>query len=318
MPFMRRISFLAGGSIVVGLVVLGLKYGAYLLTGSVALYSDALESIVNVATAVTTFLAVRLSAVPPDANHPYGHEKVEYLSAVFVGVLIVIAALSILREAYFAWLDPKPLDAPVEGLAVNGVATLLNAAWSFTLFRSGKRWRFPALVADATHLFTDVVTSLGVLVGVALVALTGWLALDSAIAALVALNILWAGWRLTRSSIGGLMDEAPSEEVLARIKAVISQEAVGALEAHDLRTRHAGRTTFIQFHLVVPGEISVETAHEICDRIEAALKADFPGSIVTIHVEPEHKAKQPMGVPVLDPAPVTASTRARRARSGSS
>lgn len=299
---MDKTTRLAAGSIVVGVAVLALKYVAYLLTGSVALYSDALESIVNVATAVTTFLAVRISAVPPDASHPFGHQKIEYLSAVLIGVLIVVAALSILREAYFAYLDPKALEAPVEGLAVNGLASVINAAWCYALFRFGKQWRSPALTADAQHLFTDVITSVGVLVGVTLVALTGWLVLDPAIAALVALNILWAGWRLMRRSIGGLMDEAPPEEVVAQIREVISKEAEGALEAHDLRTRRAGRTTFIQFHLVVPGEVSVQEAHDICDRIEAALKADIPGAAITIHVEPEHKAKQPAGgVPVLEP-----------------
>ncbi len=291
---------LAAGSIAVGVTVLALKYAAYLLTGSVALYSDALESIVNVATAVTTFLAVRLSAVPPDAGHPFGHQKVEYLSAVLIGVLIVVAALSILREAYFAFLDPQPLEAPVEGLAVNGLASVINGAWCYTLFRFGKAWCSPALTADAHHLLTDVITSVGVLIGVGLVVLTGWLVLDPAIAALVALNILWAGWRLMRRSIGGLMDEAPPEEVVSQIREVISKEAHGALEAHDLRTRRAGRTTFIQFHLVMPGETSVQEAHDLCDRIEAALKAEIPGAAITIHVEPEHKAKHP-GVPVLDP-----------------
>src|SRR5262249_21225297 len=147
---MPRTLRLAGGSIVVGILVLALKYAAYLITGSVALYSDALESVVNVATAITTFLAVRLSAVPPDANHPYGHGKVEYLSAVFVGVLIVIAALSILREAYFAYLDPKPLDAPVEGLAVNGVASLFNGGWGVALFPFLPRWRSPPLLCHGT------------------------------------------------------------------------------------------------------------------------------------------------------------------------
>ena len=293
---------LAAGSIVVGLIVLALKYAAYLLTGSVALYSDALESIVNVATAVTIFLAVRFSAVPPDASHPFGHQKVEYLSAVLIGVLIVVAALSILREAYFAFLDPKPLEAPVDGLAVNGLASAINGAWCYALFRFGRAWRSPALTADARHLLTDVITSVGVLIGVALVALTGWLVLDPAIAALVALNILWAGWRLMRESIGGLMDEAPPEAVIARIREVISKEAIGALEAHDLRTRHAGHTTFIQFHLVVSGNVTVAEAHDICDRIEAALKSDIPGAAVTIHVEPENKAKHPQGVPVLDPS----------------
>jgi cation diffusion facilitator family transporter len=299
---MDRTTKLAAGSIVVGLLVLGLKYAAYLLTGSVALYSDALESIVNVATAVTTFLAVRLSAVPPDASHPFGHQKVEYLSAVLIGVLIVVAALSILREAYFAFLDPKPLEAPAEGLAVNGLASVINGAWCYALFRFGKAWGSPALAADAEHLLTDVITSLGVLIGVGLVVLTGWLVLDPALAALVALNILWAGWRVMRRSIGGLMDEAPPEKVVSRIRELISKEAQGALEAHDLRTRRAGRTTFIQFHLVVPGDVTVQEAHDICDRIEAALKTDIPGAAITIHVEPEHKAKHPQGVPVLDPS----------------
>jgi cation diffusion facilitator family transporter len=293
---------LAAGSIVVGVLVLGLKYAAYLLTGSIALYSDALESIVNVATAVTTFLAVRLSAMPPDASHPFGHQKVEYLSAVLIGVLIVVAALSILREAYLAFLDPKPIEAPVEGLAVNGLASVINGAWCYALFRFGKAWRSPALTADAEHLLTDVITSVGVLAGVGLVVLTGWFVLDPAIAALVALNILWAGWRVMRRSIGGLMDEAPPEKVVSRIRELISKEAEGALEAHDLRTRRAGRTTFIQFHLVVPGHVTVQEAHDICDRIEAALKADIPGAAITIHVEPENKAKHPQGVPVLDPS----------------
>ncbi len=295
---MKFVVRLALGGIAVGLVVLGLKYAAYVLTGSIAFYSDALESIVNVATAVTTFLAVRLSALPPDANHPYGHHKVEYLSAVVEGVLIGIAALAILRKAYFGYLDPQPLDAPAMGLALNGLASAINGLWCFTLFRFGKRSRSPALVADAKHLLTDVITSAGVLAGVGLVALTGMLVLDSLVAALVALHILWWGWQLMRQSIGGLMDEAVSKEMLAKIRKAISTEAHGAIEAHDLRTRHAGRTTFIEFHLVVPGTMTVAESHAICDRVEAAVKEDLPHAVITIHVEPEEKAKLE-GVPVV-------------------
>ncbi|HZP09716.1 cation diffusion facilitator family transporter [Methyloceanibacter sp.] len=295
---MKFVVRLALGGIAVGLAVLGLKYAAYVLTGSVALYSDALESIVNVATAVTTFLAVRLSAMPPDANHPYGHHKVEYLSAVVEGVLIGIAALAILRKAYLGYLEPRPLDAPMLGLALNGLASAVNALWCFTLFRYGKRARSPALVADAKHLLTDVITSAGVLAGVALVAMTGVLVLDALIAALVALHILWWGWQLMRQSIGGLMDEAVSKEMLEKIRKAISTEAQGAIEAHDLRTRHAGRTTFIEFHLVVPGTMTVAESHAICDRVEAALKEDLPHAVITIHVEPEEKAKLE-GVPVV-------------------
>ncbi|MQT12263.1 cation diffusion facilitator family transporter [Segnochrobactrum spirostomi] len=296
---MDRTLRLALGSIAVGVAVFGLKYLAFAVTGSVALYSDALESIINVATAVAAFFAVRLSAVPPDDNHPYGHHKAEYLSAVTEGVLIIIAALAILREAYFGYLDPHPLDAAVEGLAINALASVINAGWCLVLFRYGRRWHSPALVADARHLWTDVVTSGGVIVGVALVAITGYTRLDSIIAALVALNILWSGWKLMRESIGGLMDEAPPPEVVNRVKEVISTHAAGALEAHDVRTRHAGRLTFIQFHLVVPGAMTVAESHALCDRIEAALHRDIEDSVITIHVEPEEKAKHPGGVPVL-------------------
>jgi cation diffusion facilitator family transporter len=286
------------GSIVVGVLVLALKYAAYLLTGSVALYSDALESVINVAAAGAALLALRVSAKPADADHPYGHHKAEYLSAVLEGVLIVLAALAILREAYLGFLNPRPLDAPAAGLAVNALAGALNGAWSWFLIRNGRRWRSPALVADGKHLLTDVVTSGGVLAGVGLVATTGWLVLDPALAALVALNVLWSGWGLVRSSVGGLMDEAVPAEVLARIKGAIAEHGEGALEAHDVRTRHAGRSTFIDFHLVVPGEMRVAEAHAICDRIEAALRADVEGAVVVIHVEPDEKAKH-RGVLVL-------------------
>src|SRR3982074_477083 len=152
----RMIQALAGASIAVGISVLGLKYIAYVLTGSVALLSDAIESIVNVATAIVALLAVRWSSMPADAGHPYGHHKAEYISAVAEGVLIVIAALSILREAYFGYLTPKLLDAPWQGLAVNGAASLINAVWSWVLIRQGRRGRSPALVADRRHLFTDL------------------------------------------------------------------------------------------------------------------------------------------------------------------
>ncbi len=296
---MDRTQSLALSSIAVGITVLGLKYLAFVLTGSVALYSDALESIVNVATAVTAFLAVRLSALPPDSNHPYGHTKVEYLSSVVVGVLIVVAAMMILRESYYGFINPHPLDAPAQGLAVNVLASVINGAWCWALLRFGRRWRSPALVADGRHLLTDVLSSVGVVIGVSLVAITGVHWLDPAIAALVAINILWAGWKLMRESIAGLMDEAASPETMSHIREIISVNATGAIEAHDVRSRHAGRVTFIDFHLVVPGSMTVSAAHVICDRIEDALERDIDGARVAIHVEPEEKAKHAGGVPVL-------------------
>jgi cation diffusion facilitator family transporter len=298
MTSMKRIQTFAAGSIVVGIVVLALKYTAYVLTGSVALLSDAIESIVNVATAVVALLAVRWSAMPADAGHPYGHHKAEYFSAVIEGVLIVIAALAILREAYFGYLAPKSLDAPWQGLAVNGLASLVNAVWSWVLNPQGRRLQSPALMADGHHLSTDVMSSVGVLAGVALAAVTGWRMLDPALAAAVALYILWSGWRLMKDSVGGLMDEAVPPETLARIREIISTNADGAIEAHDLRTRHAGRMTFIDFHLVVPSSMSVAVAHDTCDRLERAIRAEFPDALISIHIEPDNQAKH-SGIVVL-------------------
>ncbi len=295
---MKRIQTFAAGSIVVGIVVLALKYTAYVLTGSVALLSDAIESIVNVATAVVALLAVRWSGMPADAGHPYGHHKAEYFSAVVEGVLIVIAALAILREAYFGYLAPKSLDAPWQGLAVNGLASLVNAVWSWVLIRQGRRLQSPALMADGRHLSTDVLSSVGVLAGVALAAVTGWRMLDPALAAAVALYILWSGWRLMKDSVGGLMDEAVPPETLAHIREIISTNADGAIEAHDLRTRHAGRMMFIDFHLVVPSSMSVAVAHDICDRLERTIRAEFPDALISIHVEPDNQAKH-SGIVVL-------------------
>lgn len=295
---MDKIQKLATGSIFVGAIVFVLKYVAYALTGSIALYSDALESIINVVTAVAALMAVRLSAQPADKNHPYGHHKVEYFSAVLEGVLIIVAALMILREAADGLLNPKVLDIPMTGLAVNALAGAINAFWSFILIREGTKLRSPALAADGRHLLTDVFTSVGVLAGLLLVPLTGWFWLDPALAALVAVNILWSGWGLIKESVGGLMDEAVPESTLNRLRDLIAINAEGALEAHDLRTRHAGRVTFIEFHLVVSGHMSVTDAHDICDRLERALKAEVEDAVITIHVEPDNKAKH-AGIVVL-------------------
>ncbi|ABL70555.1 MULTISPECIES: cation diffusion facilitator family transporter [Paracoccus] len=289
---------IAFGSIVVGLIVLALKALAWWLTGSVALLSDALESTVNVATAVAALIAIRVAAKPADRDHPYGHHKAEFFSAVLEGVMIIVAALLILREAWHGFQNPRMLDAPLEGLLVNGLASVLNGLWCWVLITRGRRLRSPALVADGRHLLSDVISSVGVVAGVTLAVVTGWAVLDPALAALVALNILWSGWKVMASSLSGLMDEAVSEDTLADIRATISDAAAGAIEAHDLRTRHAGPRTFIDFHLVVDGQTTVDAAHDICDRIEQALKRKLPGALITIHVEPEHKAKH-SGVVVI-------------------
>lgn len=287
----RSTIFYAAASVAIGLIVLGLKTAAWWLTGSVALLSDALESIINVAASGFALIALNVSSRPADDNHPFGHDKAEYFSAVMEGVLIVLAAISIIREAYFGFLDPHLPEQPLTGLLLNGGATVINAAWCAVLMRVGRARRSPALIADAKHLLADVITSIGVVVAFILVPLTGWPQLDPLIAGFVALNILWTGWGLMKESVGGLMDAAPPPDVVSRIRELVSLHAEGALEAHDLRTRHAGRTTFVEFHLVVPGTMTVASAHDICDRIEKAFEADMDGAIVTIHVEPEGEAK---------------------------
>lgn len=290
-----KVRRLAVWSIPVALAVTGLKYVAFAMTGSVALYSDALESIVNVIAAIGAWWAIRVSHIPADENHPFGHHKAEYISAVVEGVLITVAALLICREAWFTLQAPRPLEQPWSGLAVNTVAAVINAVWATVLIRAGKRFRSPALEADGKHIMTDVFTSVGVLIGLVGAVATGWAVLDPVLAILVALNILWQGWSVINSSVQGLMDVGvePSEEM--RIRDVISANAGGAIEVHDLKTRIAGRLTFIEFHLVVAADMSVGGAHVICDRIEDALKAEFEDVRVVIHVEPEDEAKLPPG-----------------------
>jgi len=251
-----------------------------------------------VAASAIAFLALGLAAKPADANHPYGHDKAEFFAAVIEGVLIVVAALTILQHAWHTWLHPNPIEAALLGGGLNAAATLLNLGWGALLLRRGRTLRSPALIADGRHLIADVVTSAGVLLGVGLVVLTGHTWLDPLLAAATAVYILVSGYFVIRDSVGGLMDAAPAAEIVERIRTIVGQHAEGAIEAHDLRTRHAGRLTFLEFHLVVPGSMSVSAAHDICDRIETALKAEMEGLMITIHVEPEGKAKH-RGVLVL-------------------
>jgi len=286
-----RATRFAAGSVLVGVIVLGLKGVAWQVTGSSALYSDALETVVNVVASGLAVWALLVAARPADRNHPYGHDKAEFLAAVVEGALIVIAAFLILQQAWATWQHPHPLNAPILGLALNGVATVINLGWATLLLRDGRKLRSPALQGDARHLMADVVTSCGVLLGFCLVLATGKLRLDPAVAALTAAYVLWSGVHLIGESVGGLMDMAPSDGSVARIRELVLANAGGAIEAHEIRTRQAGRQTFLQFHLVVPGGMRVAEAHDICDRIEAALKREMAHLVVNIHVEPEHKAK---------------------------
>ncbi len=295
---MERVQRIAAGTIGVGALVLAMKAAAWWLTGSAALYSDALESVVNVVASLIAFGALRVAARPADDNHPYGHAKAEFFSAVIEGTLIIGAALSILHHAYTTWFEPVALDAPWLALSLTAISTAINGGWAALLNRTGRRERSAALLADGKHLWSDVVTSVGILAGLGVVLLTGLRWLDPLLAAVTAAHVLWSGLGVVRSSVGGLMDEAPDSATMDRIRRLVNEHAEGALEAHDLRTRHAGRFTYLEFHLVVPGAMRVDAAHEICDRVETALREGVEGLVVTIHVEPEGKAKH-SGVLVL-------------------
>jgi cation diffusion facilitator family transporter len=279
-------------SVAVALVVLSLKAAAWRVTGSVALGSDAMESIVNVAAALAMWAAVRVATRPPDDDHPFGHGKAEYLSAVLEGVLVLVAAVEIAREALPRVLHPVPAESFGLGVALSLAASALNGALGMYLLRQGRARRSPALHADGVHVLTDVGTSAGVLVGVGLARLTGWWALDGILALVVAAQIVWAGYRLVRRSVGGLMDETLDVEEAAALKALITEaaRARGALEVHGFRIRNAGAGVFCDLHLVVPGAMPVAAAHALCDEVEGAVERAHPHVDVTIHVEPAGRA----------------------------
>lgn len=280
----ERLAFL---NIPISIGVMGLKMLAWWVTGSVALLSDGLESIVNVVAALLAYFVVRYAQRPADHDHQFGHHKAEYISAVAEGVMIVVAALMIIQEAWAALFAPKLLDAPVTGLAINAVAAIINGIWATILIRAGKAHRSPALTADGHHIMSDVVTSAGVFVGLILAVLTGYAILDPLLAILVAINILWQGYKVISHSLGGLMDKALEPDEEATVRETIIAHSQGALGVHDLKSRRAGAAAFIDFHLVVPAEMSVGDAHDICDRLEDAIKEVIPGATLAIHVEPE-------------------------------
>jgi cation diffusion facilitator family transporter len=297
-PPKRAPAWAAAISLAGALVVLGVKYLAYHLTGSVALYSDALESIVNVAAAGLALVLLRVAARPPDEEHPFGHAKAEYFSAVVEGSLILVAAIGIVREAIPRLLAPTPITEAALGLGVSAGASAINAGLGFFLLREGKKANSPALKADGTHVLTDVVTSVGVVIGTALAAITGVLILDPLLAIVVAVLIVVTGWKLVRESIGGLMDRAAPEDVKKRIEAAIDKELAAGMGKHRLRTRVAGNTTFVDLHVTMPSEIPLREAHAVCDRIETAVCAAIQevgadgqgeptGADVTVHVEPD-------------------------------
>jgi cation diffusion facilitator family transporter len=269
-------------SIATALATILLKGMAWHLTGSVGLLSDALESFVNLAGALMALAMLSLAATPADENHAYGHGKAEYFSSAFEGFLILLAAVSIAYAAAQRLLSPQPLEAVGIGLAVS----LINLATARILLGVGRQYKSITLEADAHHLLTDVWTSVGVIAGVGLVWLTGWLWLDPLIALLVAANIVWTGWQLLRRSASGLMDVAMPADERAAIEALLDTYRSQGLDFHALRTRQAGTRAFVTLHVLVPGGWTVQQGHDWSERIEADIRLALPHTHVTTHLEP--------------------------------
>ncbi len=273
-------------SIAAAVATILLKGVAWWLTGSVGLLSDALESFVNLAGALMALYVLTLAATPADEKHAYGHGKAEYFSSAFEGFLILLAAISIGYTAIDRLLHPQALADVGVGLAVSVVASLINLFAARELLKAGRAYNSITLEADAHHLMTDVWTSVGVIVGVALVWVTGWLWLDPVIALLVAANIVWTGWQLLHRSASGLMDAAIPQEQIDAIETVLAKYREQGLDFHALRTREAGRQAFVSMHVLVPGKWTVQRGHDLVEVIEAEIRAAVPCCHITTHLEP--------------------------------
>jgi cation diffusion facilitator family transporter len=272
-------------SIVAALTTMGIKALGYWVTRSVGLLSDALESGVNLIAAITALAALTISAQPPDEEHAYGHQKVEYLSSGAEGGLIALAAISIIIAAVQRLLDPQPLSRLTLGLGLSASASLINLVVGWILIRTGRRHQSIALEADGQHLMTDVWTSIGVLIGVGLVVLTGWSILDPIVAILVAFQIGWTAYRLLKRSALGLIDTALPKSQVEEIERILGSYE-GVLY-HALRTRQAGSRCFVSFHIQVPGEWSVQKGHDILETLEAQVRDLVPNATVFTHLEPQ-------------------------------
>ncbi len=274
-------------SIAAAAATIALKTVAYALTGSIGLLSDAAESVVNLVAAIVAMAALRWALKPADEEHAYGHQKAEYFSAGVEGTLVLVAAVTIGVAAVGRLLDPQPIESAGLGLAVSGVATLINLSVGFLLLRAGREERSSGVEADGRHLITDVWTSVGVIAGVAAVALTGWELLDPLIALAVAVNIVVTGFALVRRSVGGLMDRALDAGDLVRIKDVLASfREREDVDFHALRTRQAGSRAFVSVHVLVPGAWTVQQGHDLVERVEDDLRERLPHATIFTHLEP--------------------------------
>ena len=273
-------------SIGAALATIALKIGAYLLTGSVGLLSDAVESGVNLAGAVMALAMLTIAARPADEDHAFGHSKAEYFASGVEGLLILVAAAAIATTAVERLFDPHPLGQVGLGLAVSAGASVINLVVGLALVKVGKRRNSITLEADGRHLLTDVWTSVGVIVGVGMVALTGWNALDPIVALLVAANIVWTGVGFVRRSVAGLMDASLPPAEQQKVEGVLARYRLQGVEFHALRTRQAAARRFVSVHVLVPGALSVHDAHHLAEDLEHDIRTALGDAVVTTHLEP--------------------------------
>lgn len=280
---LRRYALL---SIAAAIATIALKAGAFIVTGSVGLMSDALESVVNLVAALIALYALTVAARPADEDHAYGHTKAEYLASGFEGALILVAAASIAVTAVTRLIDPQPIESLGIGAAISLLATLINLGAARVLGQAGRRYDSITLEADAQHLMTDVWTSVGVVAGVALAEVTGWYRLDPIIALVVAVGIVWTGVSLVRRSLLGLLDTGLPEALRDEIVAILDAHRADGINYHALRTRQAGARRFISVHILVPGDWTVQQGHDLLEAIEEEIRASIPRSTVFTHLEP--------------------------------
>jgi len=273
-------------SIAAALATISLKGAAWWITGSVGLFSDAMESLVNLAAAIVTLVMLALAARPPDDDHAFGYSKAEYFASGFEGTLILVAAAAIAVAAVDRLVTPQPITSIGTGVAISAIAAAVNLAVAVTLGRAGRQHRSIALEADAKHLMTDVWTTAGVIVAIFLVAATGWQRLDPLVALAVAAHILWSGGKLVRRSFLGLLDRALPADERRAIEAALDAYGKEGVRYHALRTREAAGRSFVSVHVLVPGEWTVQRGHDVLERIEADIRSRVPSASVLTHLEP--------------------------------
>ena len=286
-------------SLFISILIFLAKLFAFFVTKSVAIYSDAMESVINIASATIAFWGSKIALKPPDKEHPYGYYKFEYLISICEALFIIGASISIIWKVYRSFLNPGPLKNLDTGILIIFTTIVLNSSLSYYLYRQGKKENSPILISHASHLFTDVITTSGVIAGVYLTNLLKTWIIDPLIALLISINILYLGYKIIKNSISYLLDASLPQEKITSIQNIIdntiktySHKDYKIHDVHDLKTRRAGRKGFVEFHLTVSDNMPVKEAHNLCNDLERKIMDKFPELSVTIHIEPEEEKKK--------------------------